>query len=61
MKLDQITQIKQTAEQTEVNLALAQGYKLIKIFSGKLTTEHGEFVQPIYVLGLERIEPEQKG
>ena len=56
MKLDQITKVKQTAEESEVNEYLAKGYRIIKIFSGKTTVDNQEFVQPIYVLGLVREE-----
>jgi len=52
MKLDEINQIKQTADQNEVNEHLSKGYKIIKIFSGKVTENGSEFIQPVYVLGL---------
>jgi len=56
MKLESINKIMQTAEPNTVNEYLAKGYKIIKIFSSKVSTESGEFVQPCYVLGLGREE-----
>ena len=52
MKLEEINKIKQTADQNEVNECLAKGYRIIKIFSGKVTNDGQEFIQPVYVLGL---------
>ena len=52
MKLDTINKIKQTPDENVVNEFLAKGYKIIKIFSGKITIDNQELVQPIYVLGL---------
>ena len=54
MKLENVNKIMQTSEPNEVNEYLAKGYKIIKIFSGKVSTEAGEFIQPVYVLGLGR-------
>lgn len=54
MKLNEISRIKQTSEEREVNEHLAKGYEVIKVFSSKITTESGEFIQPTYVLGLKR-------
>jgi len=54
MKLNEIRQIKQTSSETEVNEHLSKGYEIIKIFSTKISTEHGEFIQPSYVLGLKK-------
>ena len=55
MKIEEITKIKQTGDQDEVNEFLAKGYKIIKIFSGKLpVNEQGDMIiQPVYVLGLK--------
>lgn len=52
MKLEEITQIKQTRDQNEVNALLAQGYRIIKILSSKSTSGAGDEVYPIYILGL---------
>lgn len=52
MKLDEINKIKQTTEESVVNEFLAKGYRIIKIFSTKVTFDGGETVQPSYVLGL---------
>ncbi len=60
MKLEQINQIKQTADQNEVNEHLSKGYRIIKIFSGKVTENGQEFIQPIYVLGLGEIRMVKK-
>lgn len=56
MKLEAINKIRQTAEENEVNECLAKGYRIIKIFSGKVSTEAGEFIQPVYVLGIGKEE-----
>tara|TARA_Y100000296_G_scaffold76833_1_gene97829 strand:- start:1485 stop:1655 length:171 start_codon:yes stop_codon:yes gene_type:complete len=56
MKLNEITSIRQTSTEKEVNEYLAKGYRIIKIFSTKVTTDSGEFVQPTYVLGLGKEE-----
>lgn len=53
MKLDEVTKIKQTTEECDVNEFLAKGYRIIKIFSTKVTSDGQEFVQPAYILGLK--------
>ncbi len=52
MKIDEIRQVKQTVDADEANEYLAKGYRIIKIFSSKVTTEGSEQVMPMYVLGL---------
>ena len=52
MKLEEVTNIRQTRDEREVNLLLAQGYKIIKILSSKSSTGGGDEVFPIYILGL---------
>lgn len=61
MKIDEINKIRQTAEESEVNEYLAKGYRIVKIFSGKVTTDGQEFIQPVYVLGIgrEKVEKEK--
>lgn len=51
MKLEDVKKIKQTSDEKTVNQYLEAGYKIIKIFSTKISTEQGDFVQPTYVLG----------
>jgi|ETNvirnome_2_300_1030623.scaffolds.fasta_scaffold22028_2 hypothetical protein len=53
MKLNEIKNIVQTSTPIEVNEYLARGYEIIRIFSTKVTTDNGEFIQPTYVLGLK--------
>lgn len=52
MKLDDVRKIDQSSDVGVVNEKLAAGYRILKIFSTKVTTDSGEFVQPTYVLGL---------
>lgn len=54
MKIEEVIQIKQTNNETEVNKFLAQGYKLIKILSQKVSTEFGDEIKPVYILGLTK-------
>ena len=56
MKINEIKAIKQTAQEGEVNEYLAKGYEIIKIFSTKIVTDQGEFIQPCYVMGLRKNE-----
>lgn len=57
MKFEEITQIKTTKEEKEVNEYLGRGYKIIKILSTKATTEFGDEIQPIFILGLVKETP----
>lgn len=54
MKLDEITHIKQTKDEKEVNEYLGKGYRIIKILSTKNSSEFGDEVQPTYILGVFR-------
>lgn len=54
MKLDEINQLRQTISETEANELLAKGYRIIKIFSTKTSTEYGDEIKPTYVLGLKK-------
>jgi len=56
MKLDEITKIKETKNENEVNELLAKGYRIVKIFNSRSTTSDGEEIHPIYILGLKVIE-----
>jgi len=59
MKLNEVVKVEQTADKGEVNDLLAKGYRILKIFSTKVTTDAGEFVQPCYVLGLKQEQNKQ--
>jgi len=52
MKLDEINKIKIIESDEEVNEHLAKGYRIVKIYSVKETTENGEVVKPMFILGL---------
>ena len=54
MKLDEVTQLKQTYDEVEVNELLAKGFKIIKIFSTKVKNEDFDEVKPCYILGLKK-------
>jgi hypothetical protein len=55
MKLDEITKVKQTIDENEVNEYLAKGYRIIKILSSRISNQFGgEEIKPVYVLGLIR-------
>ena len=51
MKLEDIKEVFQTTEYKEVNKSLDKGYKIIKIFNGRLKENNVEFQHPVYVLG----------
>jgi hypothetical protein len=52
MKIDEITQIKTSKEEIEVNEYLAKGYRIIKILSTKKSTDFGDEITPVFILGL---------
>lgn len=52
MKIEDITQLKQTYYVEEANRLMAQGYQLIKILSSKTQGADREEVRPVYILGL---------
>ena len=52
MKLEDITHIKQTKNEKEVNEYLSKEYKIVKILSSKVSTEFGDEVTPVFVLAL---------
>lgn len=54
MKIDDVTKIKNLTDEKEINEYLAKGYKIIKIFSMKISNEFGEEVKPVFVLGLAK-------
>ncbi len=54
MKLEEVSKIKQTTNDEEVNTLLAQGYKLIKIFSSKVRINEYDEVKPCYILGISK-------
>jgi len=54
VKIDEITKIKNLTEESLVNEYLAKGYRIIKIFSTKTSTEFGDEVKPTFVLGLSK-------
>lgn len=59
MKLEEVTKIKETTDQNEVNEFLAKGYKILKIISSKTSTPLGEEIRPIYILGLKKERGEE--
>ena len=56
MKLEEVSQIKETNSLEEVNKHLSQGYKLIKIFNQREETHDGITTNVVYVLGLPNKE-----
>ena len=52
MKLEEITNIKTLNEEKEVNEYLAKGYRIIKILSTKHSSDFGDEIKPIFILGL---------
>ena len=52
MKLEDITRIKMTTREDEVNSLLAQGYRITKILSTKIVVGDRESVLPTFILGL---------
>ncbi len=52
MKTDEITRIKTSKVEDEVNEYLAKGYRIIKILSTKTSTDFGDEIQPVFILGL---------
>lgn len=52
MKIDEVKKIKTLTEESEINEFLSRGYKIIKIFSTKRSTEMGETVEPTFILGI---------
>lgn len=54
MRMEEITNVKQTKNVDEVNELLAKGYKIVKILSSKSSTGGGEEIIPIYILGLTK-------
>jgi hypothetical protein len=57
VRLDEITQIKESFNQDEVNSFLSKGFKLLKILSSKTISNEMDEIRPIYVLGLTKIDP----
>jgi len=54
MKLEEITQIRLTNSQDEVNTLLAQGFKITKILSTKVVIGDREQVLPTFILGMAK-------
>lgn len=52
MKLEDITQIKTSKDEPEVNQFLSKGFKIIKILSTKKASDFGDEITPIFILGL---------
>lgn len=52
VKLDNIKQVVQSSSVIEVNAFLARGFKILKVFSCKESTESSERIFPCYVLVL---------
>lgn len=51
MKLEDVTEIWQSAEWLQVNKKLKEGFKIIRIFNSRAKTLETETIAPIYVLG----------
>lgn len=51
--LSEIVQIKQTCDDFTVNDYLKKGFRILRIFSGKVSGNGVESVMPVYVLGLK--------
>lgn len=51
MKLEELTQIKQTHDTEAVNQLLSQGFKIIKVLSTRTHAGEKEEIKPIYILG----------
>lgn len=57
MKTDEVTKIKQTNDEQEVNDYLARGYRILKILSSRISNQFGgEEIRPVYILGLGKEE-----
>ena len=51
MKLEEVSELKQTTEIDKVNELLKKGYKLIKILSTRTHNGDYDVVMPTYILG----------
>jgi hypothetical protein len=51
VKIEDISEIKQSAEPTQVNKWLKEGYKILRIFNSRVKTMETETTAPMYVLG----------
>lgn len=51
MKLEELTQIKQTHDTEAVNQLLSQGFRVIKVLSSRTQVGEREEIKPIYILG----------
>jgi hypothetical protein len=54
MKLCNITKVKESYSDEEVNKYLAKGYELLKIISTRKTSLELDEVRPCYILGLKK-------
>lgn len=54
-KQEDITQIKISSDEDEINRRLQMGYKIIKIISAKTLEGEHEVIRPCVVLGLPRL------
>ena len=52
MKLEDVTQVKTSKDENEVNQYLAKGFKIIKILSTKKASDFGDEITPVFILGL---------
>lgn len=51
MKIEEIKEIRQTSEVTEVNELLKKGFRIIKILSTRVHNGEYDIVTPTYILG----------
>lgn len=54
VKFEDVTQVKITTSETEINQLLAKGYRILKILSSRSVVGDKEVVQPIFTLGLSK-------
>jgi len=54
MKLEEVTQVRMTTQESEVNKLLSQGYHILKILSTKSVSGDREMVVPTFILGLTK-------
>ena len=56
VKFEDITQVKITTSESEINQLLAKGYRIIKILSSRSVVGDKEVMLPIFTLGLSKEE-----
>jgi hypothetical protein len=56
VRFEDITQVKITTSETEINELLSKGYRIIKILSSRSVVGDKEVMMPIFTLGLSKEE-----